>query len=282
MRRRALTLALLAIVLAACSGSSLGGKRTIVASIYPLAFAAERMVPGAEVIDLTPPGIEAHDLELTLEQRSAIQSANVVIYLGEIGFQPQVERAVQEAEGAVVDLSGALRRHAGSVDPHAWLEPSSFIRLVFAIAAQLCPGEDCSEEQGVRMEAFVGELDELHETYTQELGNCRYRALVVPHEAFGYLEVYGFEQFGLSGLTPDAEPSAKRLAEARRLVESGEAGALFYEARGEDPDADKALAADLGVPAIPLDTLESEPPAGDYLTVMQDNLDALREGLQCP
>ena len=32
----------------------------------------------------------------------------------------------------------------------------------------------------------------------------------------------------------------------------------------------RALADDLGVPALPLDTLESKPPTGDYLSVIED------------
>ncbi|MGH2690899.1 MAG: metal ABC transporter substrate-binding protein [Actinomycetota bacterium] len=270
------------LLAAGCSGIE-GEGRTIVASIYPLAFAAEGIAgPDWEVIDLTPPGVEAHDLELTLEQRSAIQDADMVVYLGEIGFQPQVERAVRESEGTVVDLSVALDQRREPLDPHAWLEPFSFSLLVKEIGEALCSLEDpCSQEEAALRESLDGELFQLHESYTQDLIGCRYRTMIVSHEAFGYLEIHRLRQFGLAGLTPEAEPSADRLAEAGHLIDGGEAGALFYEARGEDPDADKGLAEDLGVPALPLDTLESAPPEGDYLTVMSDNLDSLREGLQC-
>lgn len=281
MNRSILFLAAAALLTTGCSQA--GGERTIVASIYPLAYAAERMAqPGYEVIDLTPPGVEAHDVELTLEQRSAIQDAELVLYLGHIGFQPQVEEAVTEAEGTVIDLSGDLLAEGGVVDPHVWLEPSSFGTIVSAIAQELCPIKDpCSDEEGARIESFKAELFQLHEAYTQDLIGCRDVTMIVSHEAFGYLELYGLRQVGLSGLTPEAEPSADRLANARRLIDSGMAAALFYEARGEDPEADKTLAEDLGVPALPLDTLESEPPTGDYLSVMEDNLESLREGLQC-
>lgn len=269
-------------LLAACSQEG-GERRTIVASVYPLAFAAEQIAgPGWRVIDLTPPGVEAHDLDLTLEQRSEIQDADFVLYLGNIGFQPQVEKAVTEAEGTVVDLSGNLDSPDGLVDPHAWLEPSSFDRLVDAISEELCPRDDpCSEDEMGPMEGFQYALRQLHNHYTDVLASCRHRILIVSHEAFGYLELFGFEQVGLSGVTPEAEPTADRLANARRLIESGEAAALFYEARGEDPDADETLAADLGVPAFPLDTLESRPPTGDYFSVMGANLSSLRKGLQC-
>src|SRR5687768_4633838 len=101
MNRAALAFCLLA--LGACSPSP--GEGTIIAAVYPLAFAAEHLArPGAEVIDLTPTGSEAHDLELSLEDRAAIEDADFVIYLGDIGFQPQLEQAVKEARGTVLDL----------------------------------------------------------------------------------------------------------------------------------------------------------------------------------
>ncbi|MGH2676333.1 MAG: metal ABC transporter solute-binding protein, Zn/Mn family, partial [Actinomycetota bacterium] len=89
------------VAMAGCSPVG-GGDRTVVGSFYPLAFVADRVAgPDWEVIDLTPPGTEAHDVELSLEDRTAIQAADVVLYLGDIGFQPQVEEAVGEARGRV-------------------------------------------------------------------------------------------------------------------------------------------------------------------------------------
>src|SRR5687768_7956230 len=108
-----------ALLVAGCSSTE-GDGRTVVASIYPLAFAAEQLTgPEWTVVDLTPPGTEAHDLELSFEDRAAIQDADLVLYLGDIGFQPQVERAVDQAEGIVVaPLPAGL-----TGDPHFWLAP---------------------------------------------------------------------------------------------------------------------------------------------------------------
>lgn len=279
---RELVVAIALVVSTSCSGST-ADERTIVASIYPLAFAAERLAgSGGRVVDLTPPGVEAHDVELTLEQRSQIQDADFVLYLGDIGFQPQVEQAVEESDGTIIDFAGAFRTRDGVVDPHVWLEPGSFIPLMSQIRQELCDAANpCTKEEMAGQESLMSDLGELSRSYLV-LQRCRFRTMIVSHEAFGYVaDANNLVQFGLTGLTPEAEPSADRLGEARRLVEAGEAAALFYEARGEDVDADRSLADDLGVPAIPLDTLESEPPTGDYLSVMRENLEALREGLQC-
>jgi zinc transport system substrate-binding protein len=274
----------------ACSGGEQG--RSVVASFYPLAYAAERIAgPGWEVIDLTPPGTEAHDVELSLEDRAAIEDADLVIYLGDIGFQPQVEDAAADAQGRVLTLADKLIIHPEGqelpqgTDPHLWLDPG-VMRTMASLIANAFTAADPPDREGYlsRSEDLRVELQRLRDRYEDVLSTerCRYRTLVVSHEAFNYVAGhYGFEQFGLTGLTPEGEPTVERLAEAHRLIEDGEAGAVFYELRGGSQRAAENLANDAGVPALPLSTLESEPPSGDYLSVMEANLDSLREGLGC-
>jgi zinc transport system substrate-binding protein len=264
----------LGVAIPACSGQEEVG-RTVVASIYPLAWSAERIAaPGWQVIDLTPPGVEAHDVELSLEDRAAIQEADVIVYMGDIGFQPQVESAVDDASGRVVDAASfVVGDSAVARDPHIWLLPQHMVRIAEAIASRI-PG---SSPRG-----FQADLAQLGEAYTAGLEDCRYGSAIVSHEAFGYLaDDYGFRQFGLTGVTPEGEPTADRLTEARRLIAEGEAGAVFYETAEESQRAVDTLAADAGVPALPLSTLESEPPSGDYISVMENNLGSLRQGLGC-
>ena len=69
------------------------------AAFYPLAYAAERIGgPAFDVQNLTPPGAEPHDLELTPREVARIQEASVVLYLSH-GFQPAVSKAVEQARG---------------------------------------------------------------------------------------------------------------------------------------------------------------------------------------
>jgi zinc transport system substrate-binding protein len=281
-----------ALVLAGCSGQS-GSKRTAVASFYPLAYAAERIAgPGWEVIDLTPPGTEAHDVELSLEDRAAIEEADLVVYLGDIGFQPQVEAAVDDARGSALALAPQVIHHPvgeelpPGIDPHVWLDPG-VMRTMTSIIANAFIAEDREGQAGyrTRAEALKAELQVLYERYQQtlDISRCDYDVVVVPHEAFEHMVGrYAFRQFGLTGVTPEGEPTASRIAEAEQFLQDGQAGAVFYEpTEDESKRVAENLAKDSGVPALPLSTLESEPVEGDYITVMEDNLDSLREGLAC-
>jgi zinc transport system substrate-binding protein len=297
-RWSATVLAVSGLLLAGCSSPD--ESRTVVASFYPLAFAAERVAgPGWEVIDLTPPGTEAHDVELSLEARSAIQDAEVLLYLGDIGFQPQVEEAVSEVPGGVVAVTEGIplaapipeeeeaegeEEHAEETgDPHAWLDPALFARMVDRVADGLAAA-DPTEAAGYRDRAVAlqDELEALDERVRADLEGCDTRSLVVSHEAFGYLaEAYGLEQIGLTGLAPEAEPTVERLGAAGAALADGRAMAVFFEAGGEARRIAESVAADFGVPALPLGTLESEPPSGHYLSVMEENLASLRRGLGC-
>jgi zinc transport system substrate-binding protein len=117
--------------------------------------------------------------------------------------------------------------------------------------------------------------------YTAKLANCSIKALVVSHEAFGYIaNAYGFEQVGISGLSPEAEPSPARLAEVAKIAKAENATTIYYESL-VDPKVAKTLADELKIAAEMLDPLESPPASGDYLSVMAQNLDTLVKGQVC-
>lgn len=281
-----------ALALGGCSITD--GASTAVASFYPLAFAAERVAgPDWKVIDLTPPGAEAHDVELSLEDRSAIQDADVLLYLGDIGFQPQVEEAASEAEGRVVAVIEGIplaepvpreeETEEATADPHVWLDPALFAGIVDRVADSLVDTDrDGADGYRSRAASLRDDLESLDRAYRSGLAACDTDVMVVSHEAFGYLaEAYGLEQIGLTGLSPEAEPTVERLGEAGEALADRRATAVFFEANDEARRIAESVAADFGVPALPLSTLESRPPSGDYLTVMEDNLTSLRRGLGC-
>lgn len=128
MRRLAALLAALSLVAAACgdddegASASAGGELSAVAAVFPLAWLAEQVAPEAEVALLSAGGVEAHDLELTPGQRGDVETADVVLFVGDIDYQPQVEQAVGSASGEVISLvevAGPDRLLEAGEDIHA-------------------------------------------------------------------------------------------------------------------------------------------------------------------
>jgi zinc transport system substrate-binding protein len=272
------------LTLAGC-GSGATGKNTVVASFYPLAFAAERIGgPNLRVENLTPAGAEPHDLELTPRAVARIERATVVLYLGH-GFQPAVSDAVRNASGRAVDILAGLPLHSAAgqesgltADPHVWLDPVLFQRIVRRIGDAL--------PRPVHTAPLLADVRELDRAYRTGLAHCARRDIVTSHAAFGYLALrYGLQQVAITGLTPESEPSPKQLAHVVQLVRRTHATTMFFE-RLVSPRLADTVAREVGARTAVLDPIEgltpSEQKRGEnYLTLMRENLSALRRALAC-
>jgi zinc transport system substrate-binding protein len=256
------------------------GRASVAAAFYPLAFAAEE-IGGDEVSvrNLTPPGAEPHDVELSARDVERIRSADLVLYLGS-GFQPGFERAADEADGETLDLLQGVDLLPGEegVDPHVWLDPLRYAQQARRIGEAL----DRTEQAG----RFAARLRELDAEFERGLSRCARREIVTSHAAFGYLaEAYGLEQIALSGLTPEAEPTARDLERVIQEVEQSRATTVFFETL-VSPRLAETVAREAGAETAVLNPLEGlsdeELDAGEnYFSVMRQNLAALRKALGC-
>ena len=258
---------------------------TVVASFYPLAFVAEWVGgPDVQVVDLTPPGVESHDLELTPRQVGDIASADLVVY--QKGFQPAVDDAVeQNASGIELDITEVASLDDLTGDPHVWLDPTRFAAITQEVADALGDVAPAKADaiQG-RADELVGELTALDEEFQAGLANCERQVVVTTHEAFGYLgDRYGLDFVGISGPEGDAEVSPARLREVQDVIENWNVTTVFSE-RLASPEVTDTLAADLGTTTAILDPIEGlteETEGEDYLTLMRTNLGALRKANGC-
>jgi zinc transport system substrate-binding protein len=276
----------------------------VVAAFYPLEFLAARV--GGEhirVAGLTPSGVEPHDLELTARQVTTLLEADLLVYVGG-GFQPAVEDLLEEVEGDQLDVlketeliegegheegeeghaEEGEEGHAeeGEFDPHVWLDPARMAEITRSVEQSLAVMDSANAAAFKdNADQLVAELEELDAEFTAGLAECDRREIVTSHSAFGYLAArYNLEQHGISGLDPESEPSPQRLAEVARLAREEGVTTIFFE-RLLPPDLAETIARETGSTTAVLDPLESAPEAGDYLSAMGANLEALRTSLDC-
>jgi zinc transport system substrate-binding protein len=270
----------LAALATGCGGgeSDSASGTTVVAAFYPLAFLAERIDPAADVTNVTPAGAEPHDVELSARDVERVLDADVVLYLGR-GFQPALEDAVSGKHGALDLLQGmALVGGEADADPHVWLDPMRYAAMARKVAAAL--GRPAAADP------LAGELEHLDHEYRTGLAQCERRELVTSHAAFGYLaRAYGLEQVPLTGIEPEAEPSAQDIESLVREVKDTGATTVFFEPLVSSKLAD-TVAREADVATAELDPLEGltddEAATGeDYFSVMRANLAALRSALGC-
>jgi zinc transport system substrate-binding protein len=275
-------------LLAACGASADSEGTQVVASFYPLQYVAQRIAGNdAEVESLASPGVEPHDLELTLQQTAAIADADVVVYSR--GFQPAVDATVDEnASGRVVDAAeeaDLMTTADGSKDPHFWLDPNRLASVAVAVKRELVAADpDHAGAFEKNLVSLKRDLDDLDADFAAGLQGCERNTVVVSHDAFGYLgDRYDLDVHAISGLSPDAEPSPAHLRELSDLIESKGITTVFSETLASPAMAD-TLARDLGLRTAVLDPVEGLADStadDDYLSLMRANLAALREANGC-
>jgi zinc transport system substrate-binding protein len=271
------------LTLAACGksvegGSTGSGKETVVAAFYPLAFAASEI--GGDSVDvknLTPPGAEPHDLEVSPQDVAEVRDADLVLLLGH-GFQPQLEDATGNADNVALLLdTPGLDVHSNE-DPHVWLDPVRYARVVDRIGQLL--GKQAAAKE---LEKRLADLDT---EYRVGLAHCARHELVTSHEAFAYLaERYGLEQIAITGLSPEAEPEPRKLQDVVDLVRERGVTTVYFETL-VSPRIAETVARETGAKTAVLDPIEGlteeEASKGeDYFSLMRDNLSSLRAGLGC-
>lgn len=277
-------LAVLAPLLGGCGVERADASgTTVVTSFYPLAYVARRIAGNhAHVVNLTHPGQEPHDIELTVRQTAEVVDADVVLY--EKGFQAAVDQAVQE-DGPRHVVDAARSAHLSGEDPHFWLDPTRLATVATAFERQLAEVDPAhAADYARRLDGLRRDLSRLDRAYRSGLATCRVRTIVVSHDAFAYLgRRYHLRVVGINGLSPDAEPSPFHVREIQGLIRREGITTVFSEQLASHAFAD-SLAGDLGIKTAVLDPIEglSDATAGqDYLSLMRSNLHTLRKADDC-
>ena len=300
------TSAALVLTAGACSSDSgaSAAEGGVVTSFYPIQFATEQIAGSAlPVTSLTKPGAEPHDLELAPQDVAGMTKARLVIYAD--GFQPAIDDAMAQvdpsrvldvADAASLTLPAAGDGHPGEPaaassaehskdDPHFWLDPQRYAAVAKAIGARLAKDDPAkAATYAANTDAFVSRLEALDGEFAKGLASCSSKVLVTSHVAFGYLATrYGLEQHGISGVSPDADPSAAALKEISDLVRT-EGVTTIYQETLVEPKFAQTVATSTGAKLSTLDPIEgitSESAGKDYFEVMRSNLGALQQGLGC-
>jgi zinc transport system substrate-binding protein len=273
-----------------------------------------------EAVLLLPPGVEAHSFDPTPKDIARLKNSDIFIYTGRY-MEPWADDLVTGAvvtglgvveAGALVELigeddghhhhhghgekkpdtHGAHGKHGdghGTVDPHIWLEFTNAAKIVLGMARAFAEKDPKNGElYKTRAQAYGDSLRELDQRYAKTLETCRQRTIIYGgHFAFGYAaKRYKLKHISpYKGFSPNAEPSPRDVAElTRRMKKEGHSHIFFEE--GIEPKVARVISGETGAKMLllhgahNLGKKELEQKV-TYLSLMNDNLERLQEGLQC-
>lgn len=305
---------LLAAFLSGCSGSGQAPafpegstKLKVATSFYPM-YEFTRVVAGdkVDIVNLVPAGVEPHDWEPTSGHIRTLNKADLFIYNG-LDMEHWVEKALKSKDNknltAIATAEGYQLIKAAAEDdghghsknekeeewdPHVWLSPLGAVHQVGLIRDALIKVDPANKgAYEANAAAYIGELKALDQEFRSFLPSCGKKKFFASHAAFSYLaHEYGLEQHALLGLTPEAEPKPKTMANLVALAKANGIQYIFFETLVSDK-VTQVIAKEIGAKTLVLNPLEgltdAEVAAGKtYLSVMRENLANLRIALECP
>jgi zinc transport system substrate-binding protein len=322
MRRAIATLILTLPALAACgtsSSTSFDESFVVSVSLYPIAEIVQRVGGDSiEVMNLTPPGTDAHDVELTAKQLLWLEKSDVVFYFGD-DFQPSAQKAIESlSTNTVIDLFDSVElleakldnhdhehseeevtaseeEHShGEHDPHVWLDPANMIAMTKTVEASLAKAQpDNAETFAANSAAYIAELTEIGNLLDstigplpgQDISRCDEDHLYTAHQGFTYLaHRAGLTLVPIAGINPDEQVSAQYLEEITAELDGTDV-TIFYESLITSSAAE-ALAKAVQVKTDVLNPIEgpsqSEINKGlTYISAQRENIQKIAKGLRC-
>jgi zinc/manganese transport system substrate-binding protein len=196
------------------------------------------------VTTLVGPDQDAHAYQPTPADSRTVAGAKVVVTNG-LGFEGWIDRLIKASgtRGTVVVASTGLRTraaahghghsHGKGADPHVWHDPRRMAVYARTIADGLAAADPGGAEVYRANAAAFGErmarLDAWAEAEFAKVPAAK-RKVITGHDAFGYLaERYKLTFRSPKGISTDAEPSAKAIADLIRQIREEKIRAIFVE-----------------------------------------------------
>lgn len=254
----------LAALLTAC-GPAVATPR-VTTDIAPVQSIVAAVMQGVGMPDLImPPGASEHSHSLRPSEARALESADLVVWVGPRLTPWLADPIAALAGGATlmtltetsgirlleVRVGGPFEAHGdhedgaedhdhdhdatGGPDPHVWLDPLNAAAIAGAVALELSeidPGN--AEIYAANAGDFATEMEALTAEIDARLAPLRGRAFFVFHDAYQYFEDrFGLPAAGSIALNDARPPQAARVAAIRARLAQSDVACVFSEPQFE-------------------------------------------------
>ncbi|MBC1554306.1 zinc ABC transporter solute-binding protein [Listeria booriae] len=306
------TLLVAAVFLAGCGDNSDAQKKdndklTVYTTVYPLQYLASQI--GGTYVDahsVYPAGSDAHSFDPTQKDMMNIADSDLFFYIG-LGMEGFVDKAKQSLKNENVKfvvttdnlhlptMSHEEEDHEheededghdhGDINPHVWLDPNYMITMAATVRDNLSKELPAQKETfNKNYEKVVSQLKTLNTDYKTMADTAKHKDFVTAHAAYGYWEKeYGLKQIPIAGISTSDEPSQKKLTTIVNTIKSEKIPYILLEQNTNSKIAD-VIQKETDTKTLKLHNLETLTQKDidakrDYMSIMEDNLAALKTAL---
>ena len=289
-------------------------KIQIVATLFPqYDFASKIVGDKADVKLLLDSGIEAHNYEPTAKDMITILNNSDIFLFNGIELEPWTENIVENLKNTncdIVNVSENIelikiedfeKRHINSeilneeheeehngheeiYDEHIWMNPENAIIMIDNILEELCKlDSEHSEYYKNNAEKYKAQILQLDEELKNVVDNAQRKEIAVGGEfAYAYLiDAYNINFVSVYNNCGEGEdPSIAKVKSVIDYINKYNIPVVYYEELTEGTVA-KMIAEETKAKPMVLYSIHNGNPEDDsYISLMEKNIEALKEGLK--
>lgn len=278
-------------------------QKSIAVSTFALYDIAKHIAgQSIKIVNIIPFGSNPHSFEPSPKLMGEIENSSLLFYSG-VGLEHWIEN--MEFKHRAIDVSTHVKLRElesdefefhehhdeqcahGTLDPHYWLDFENMKTATELITTELINLQpDYQKEYEINRDEYLHALTKLDSLYAKKLSACRLNTIIINHNSIGYLaHRYNFETKSLSGLTPEAEPTASDIKRIIKEIDKDGVKTIFFE-NFVNNSVIKSIAKDENINIDSLHSLgnitsDEADQNLSYEDIMYTNLEKLSKVLEC-
>lgn len=256
----------------------------IYTTIYPIEYITERLYGShSNVFSIYPNGENIDEYKLTEKQKHDYSKNDLFIFNGLTDERNYVmEFFKYNKHLKIIDVASSMEINYGKEE--LWLDPSNFLMLAQNIRYGL--------NQYINNHYLKTEIDENYNNLKEEVSrldasiyeiskNATNKTLVVSSDMFKFLEKYGFTVISLE---ENDELTEKRVSEVIEMINDKKVHYIFMKQGEKTSDTIQKIIDETNINVLYFHMIsnltgEERNSRKDYLSIMSDNIDLLRNEL---
>lgn len=271
------------IMISGCDGQDSMEDITIYTSMYPIEYVTKKLYSNhANVLSFYPSDVNPYEYKLAAKQIKDYSSSDLIIYNGLDVEKDYIAQMINKNKKLKIIDATAKLEYTNSMD-ELWINPSTMLTIANNTRNGLkeyITSSLIEKEIDDNYDALKLELSSLDAELKEIAENASNKNIVVASDDLKILEKYGFIITSID----QKSMTDKDLATVKNLFNNKSVSYIFMKKGDEETDTIKDLKSAYSVETLSLDTLnnismDDKNENKDYITIMNENMDKIKEEL---
>lgn len=253
-------------------------------TVYPIEYITDRLYgKNSTITSIYPSGVKVSEYKLSEKQVKDYSKTNLFIFDGISSEKNYVSEFFKHNKSLkIIDATSSMEAENGN--EALWLDPSNFLMMAQNIRyglSQYIDNHYLKNEIDDNYSKLKEEISRLDASIYEISDNASFKTLVVSNDLFKFLEKY---DLNVISLEENENLTEKTIADVVDLINGGKIQYIILKQDEEMNDTIKKIVNETNVEVVYYHMLsnltgEERNAKKDYISIMSDNIDILRNEL---